>query len=170
MSEPNIETEIRPCKYVYTTEEMGQIAERLAIKTQELESLEDEKKAVASSYKERIETCQMQMRRAARQYKDGFEMRDIECMVTRDYDTCTISYMRLDNGEVTLVRPMTAAERQMRLQDAAEATEEAGEPQDQETEEEAEENDGYDGLPENLTKYLKDKEGRGTSRKTRATQ
>ena len=132
---------------------MQRIAEHLAIKTQELESLEDERKAVASSYKERIETCQMQMRRAARQYKDGFEMRDLECMVTRDYDTGTVSYVRTDNGECALIRPMTAGERQMRLQDA-----DMGEGKDEEA---ADEEAGrYDGLPENLTKYLKDKKGR----------
>ena len=164
------------CKYTYSQEELKDIAEKLAISTQALEELESEKKAVASSYKERIESAQNDIRGAARRYKDGYEMRNIECEVARDYDAGVIRYVRTDNGEVACETKMTVAERQLTLDQAMtpdsgeEAPEEAGEPQDQETEEEAEENDGYDGLPENLTKYLKDKEGRGTSRKTRATQ
>jgi energy-converting hydrogenase A subunit M len=41
------------CKYEFSRDEMHEIAETLAIKTQELEQIESDKKAVVSRYKER---------------------------------------------------------------------------------------------------------------------
>ena len=158
------ETEIRPCKYVFTDEEMREIAGKLAAATQELEDLENEKKAVASSYKERIDHAQLKARRESRRYRDGYEIRNIECRVLRNYDDGTINYVRTDNGESVLIRPMTAAEKQMRIQDALQAgrTDEE-EPQDQEVEDDEQ----YEGLPESLTKYLKDKRNRIPGKRNR---
>ena len=121
MSDPTIETVIRPCKYTFTPEELREIAENMAEATQKLQSLEEERKAVAASFKEQCEQLLLTMRRAARRYRDGFEMRDIECEVRRDYDALTITYIRTDTGEIAAVRPMNDAEKQMRLQDAADA-------------------------------------------------
>ena len=93
----------------------------MAIKTQELEQIESDKKAVVSRYKERTEQTQSEIKGAATRYKDGYEMREIECVVERDYDTGEIRYIRTDNGEVATTKKMTVAERQLSLEAAAAA-------------------------------------------------
>lgn len=120
MSETTIETEIRPCKHVFTPEELREIAEKMAESTQKLQSLEEEKKAVAASFKEQCEQVQLVMRRAARKYRLGYEMRNVECVVQRDYDALTITYIRKDTGVLVETRPMNDVEKQMRIFDVVE--------------------------------------------------
>jgi len=71
-----------------------------------------------STYKDRIDSCSFEVKKAARKYKDGYEMRDIECSVERDYEKGEIRYFRLDNGELARTKKMTVAEKQMRIEDA----------------------------------------------------
>jgi len=112
-----VEYEKRWCKYDLTEEELRDAAETLAIKTQEIEEIESEKKAVATRYKERIESVQGEIRKAASLYKDRYEMRDIECVVERDYETGEIRYRRTDNHQVTARDKMTMGERQRKIDD-----------------------------------------------------
>lgn len=114
------------CKYQFTPEELREIAKTLAHKTQELGEIEEEKKAVASAFKERSDRVQAEQRSAARKYKDGYEMRNIECLVQRDYDAGVIRYIRTDNGEIASETKMTMAERQMTLSQALHETNEEG--------------------------------------------
>lgn len=115
-----VEYEKKWCKYEFSAEELRDIAEKLAIKTQELEQVEDEKKAVMSSYKERIERIQSEAKKAASLYKDGYEMRDIECIVERDLGMGEVRYIRTDTGQVALTQKMTMAERQKRIDELPE--------------------------------------------------
>lgn len=103
------------CKYEFDQDEMNKIAGVLAIKTQELESIEDEKKAVMNTYKDRSAKIALEIKNAANQYKDGYEMRDIECIVERDFETGNVTYVRLDNGEIARTVTMTMQERQMKI-------------------------------------------------------
>jgi len=113
-----VEYKTEYCKYEFTAEELRDIAENLAIKTQDLEKAEDEKKSVMSAYKERIEKIALEVKQSARLYKDRYEMRDIECMVERDFETGVVRFVRTDNGEVARTSKMTMAERQMSIDDA----------------------------------------------------
>jgi predicted transcriptional regulator len=117
MSEQKIEYANQWLKYELSPEEMQETASHLAEKTQELGELEDQKKSVMSSFKEKIDTCQSEINRAARLYKDGYEMRDIECMVECDYTAGEVRYVRTDSGEVARVKKMTVAERQKTIDD-----------------------------------------------------
>ena len=138
------------CKYRFNEEEMRKIAETLAHKTQELEEIEEEKKAVVSAFKERSDRVSAEQRAAARKYKDGYEMRNIECEVQRDYDAGVIRYIRIDTGEVASEVQMTMAERQLTLD---QAINEASE--DQSTEDEEAEIEITDSnVPPALAKYL----------------
>lgn len=116
MSE-KVEYEKRWCKYEFTAEELSDIAEKLAIKTQELEEVEDEKKAVMSSYKERLERIAGDVKTAARFYKDRYEMRDIECVVERDFETGEVRFVRTDTGQIAHREKMTMADRQRRIEE-----------------------------------------------------
>ena len=107
------------CKYEFTTEEKRDIAETLAIKTKDLEKAEDEKKSVMSAFKEKIDKIALDVKSSARKYTDGYEMRDIECVVERDFVSGEVRYIRTDNGVVARTSKMTMAERQMKIEDAA---------------------------------------------------
>jgi|WetSurMetagenome_2_1015567.scaffolds.fasta_scaffold235201_2 hypothetical protein len=106
------------CKYVYKPDELRDIAETLAIKTQDKNAMEGEKKSVISSYKERIESIDVEIISAARKYKDRYEMKDIECFVERDFEQGIVKYIRTDNGEIAQTQKMTMAERQKTVMEA----------------------------------------------------
>ena len=106
------------CKYQFSQEELRDIAEVLAIKTQDQEALEEEKKSVMSSFKERIESVALEVKGAARNYKDRYKMMDIECWVDRDFEAGLIRYVRTDTGEVAETKKMTMADRQMHIDEA----------------------------------------------------
>ena len=119
MSEENekVEYEDRLCRYEFNPDEMRDIAETLAIQTQTLDEIEKEKKSVPAPYKERIERVQGEIKTAARMYKDGYEMRTIECTVERDFDTGEVRYRRTDTGLVVHTSKMTMVERQRRIEE-----------------------------------------------------
>lgn len=118
MKTEKVEYQNRHCKYIFSAEEMAEIATELASKTQEVDELEAEKKSVAASYKERIERAQADLKAAARKYKDAYEMRSIECFIERDFELGMVRYIRTDNGELAGESKMSMAERQMSLDDA----------------------------------------------------
>ena len=115
MTTEKVEYATEWCKYEFTEEEKRDIAERLAIKTQELEEAEDNKKSVMSKFKEKIEKIALEVKGSARMYKDGYEMKDIECVVERDFVLGEVRYIRTDNGEIARKHTMTMGERQMRI-------------------------------------------------------
>ena len=119
MSNDKVEYSNEWCKYEFTTEEKRDIAETLAIKTKDLEKAEDEKKSVMSAFKEKIDKIALDVKSSARKYTDGYEMRDIECVVERDFASGEVRYIRTDNGVVARTSKMTMAERQMKVEDAA---------------------------------------------------
>ena len=147
------------CKYKFNEDEMRKIAETLAHKTQDLEMIEEEKKAVVSAFKERIDRVSAEQRAAARKYKNGYEMRNIECEVQRDYDAGVIRYIRTDTGEVASEVQMTMAERQLTLESAMNDATEDQSPEDEEADEEAEIEVTDSNVPPALAKYL-DRPGR----------
>jgi len=118
MNNSKVEYSNEWCKYEFTTEEKRDIAETLAIKTKDLEKAEDEKKSVMSAFKEKIDKISLDVKSSARKYTDGYEMRDIECVVERDFVSGEVRYIRTDNGVVARTSKMTMAERQMKIEDA----------------------------------------------------
>ena len=113
-----VEYESLWCKYEFTPEELTEIAETLAIKTQDLAATESEKKSVMSSFKETIDRINLDIGMAARKFSDKNEMRNIECVVERDFEEGVVTYIRTDNGETARATKMTMGERQMHVDDA----------------------------------------------------
>jgi len=105
-------------KYTFNNEELRDIAETLAIKIQDKEAIEEQKKSVMSSFKEKIESVTTEINAAARKYKDRYEMKDIECFVERDFVNGEVRYVRTDNGEIAEKKKMTMADRQMHIDEA----------------------------------------------------
>lgn len=111
-----VEYEMRMCKYEFDESELSNVARKLADKTQEADEVERQKKSAMATFKEKSEAIGSEIATAARLYKDGYEMRNIECVVERDFETGEVRYIRTDNGLVAHTSKMTMAERQRRIE------------------------------------------------------
>lgn len=115
------------CAYSFSTDEMVEIAKELAIKTQLIPEIENNAKKAAAQFKEQLLNAKSEQDTAARKYKDGYEMRDIECIVDRDFETGEVRFVRTDTGEVAKREKMTMAERQMTIDQAPRLVDQAPE-------------------------------------------
>lgn len=109
-------------KCMLTEDEKRALSEEMAMKTLEAEDIEAQKKSVMTSFKERIEAAQYAARSAAQKIKDGYEMRDVECTVEKDFISGTIRYVRTDTFEEVRSKKMSQEEKQMHLDDALPST------------------------------------------------
>ena len=106
------------CKYVFTEEEVKVFASEMDKIIQQQGVVESEKKAVMSTYTERLNTLKKDLELAANRHRDKSEMRSTECWIERDYVLGEIRYVRTDTGEVAETSKMTMAERQMSIDEA----------------------------------------------------
>ena len=91
----------------FTDAEMSELAGTMADKTQELKRIDANAKAAAAQFKSDKEAAQNEIDNAARKYRDGYEMRDVECEETVDFDSGVVRYWRCDNGELAQERKLT---------------------------------------------------------------
>lgn len=112
---------------IFTDKEMAEIASTMADKAQELKRIDANAKAAAAQFKSDKEAAQNEIDNAARKYRDGYEMRDVECEETVDFESGVVRYWRTDNGDLAQERKIANEERQMRLDEIE--TEKAKEPE-----------------------------------------
>ena len=93
-----------------TEDELREQARTMADKTAEVDSLESGKKAMAAEFKSKIERAQASMNEASRLYRQGWEMRHIDCVERMVPATGSVEYVRMDTGEVYKTRKMTQDE------------------------------------------------------------
>lgn len=110
-----IETSKRNLKHFFTEEERKVIGDDLAKSTQKKYSLEDDKKAVMDQFKSRISSAEFDIKENSLMLSQGFEFRDIDCEVIRDFVEKKISFRRLDLDEIVDTRDMMPHELQMEL-------------------------------------------------------
>jgi hypothetical protein len=103
------------CKYSFTKEEIDEMSAEMARLVSDLETAEDEKKAVMSDFKGKIDSLTATIRQAAGEINNGYEMRNIKCEVIRDHEKGKIMHMRTDNGEIVRTKKMTDDDRQMEI-------------------------------------------------------
>jgi len=113
-----METVLKSVKSYFTESEKRDIAEEMAKMTLLIEDLDAEKKAAMSSFKDKIDSASLAARVAAQKLRDGYEYRNVECEVIRDYELEEVRYVRTDTGEIIETRRMEKSEMQMRLEDA----------------------------------------------------
>lgn len=98
------------------SDELRLLGSTLANTFSELRSAEDEKKAVVTQCKAKIDAIKARATEIAGKVSSGFEMTDIQCEIRYDQPSPGMkSTVRLDTGEVINVDPMTDAERQTEL-------------------------------------------------------
>jgi hypothetical protein len=99
----------------YTSREKEKISDAMSRTFMEITAMEEELALLKKKYKNQIETKQVEHKELAQKHYAGFEMREVDCHLIRDYRENTVRLIRLDTWEVVDVRPMTAAERQRGL-------------------------------------------------------
>lgn len=100
-------------KFVFTEEEKRDIASEMARKVSELNQAEDEKKAVMSDLKSRIDSLSAQVNAAANKLNSGYEYRNVECEIDRDYSRRVILFWF--DEKVVKEKPMTSDDLQMKI-------------------------------------------------------
>ena len=99
----------------FSDAEMAGLAEVMAEKTQEIRLIEATAKAAAIQFKSEKEAAQNEIDNAARKYRDGYEMRDVECEEVINFEAGMVSYYRVDNGQLVKERAITEEDRQLEL-------------------------------------------------------
>ncbi|KKN12369.1 hypothetical protein LCGC14_1017090 [marine sediment metagenome] len=102
-------------KHVFSSEEKRVIAEDLALKVAELKQKEDDKKAIMSDLKSKIDGLTAMLNVAAVKLNNGYEMITVKCEFVPDWKAKIWIVNRTDNGEFVKERKMTSDETQMRL-------------------------------------------------------
>ena len=110
-------TEILFLRCNFSEEEMKQLSLELARAAQEETEAEEEKKATMAQFAESIASCKAKVSSLARKINNGYEMRNVECEVRLDDPSAGMAtVVRLDTGETSKVRQMTAEEMQPTLE------------------------------------------------------
>lgn len=101
-------------RYDFTEEEKKEIAAELARKVTDLAQAENERKAVASDLKSKIDGLTAQVAQAANRINNGYEYRNLKCEVDYVYREKKVLYWF--DGKIVKERFMTNDEFQMKLE------------------------------------------------------
>jgi hypothetical protein len=105
-------------KYHFSETEKKEIATEMAQKVTDLNGAEDEKKAIASDFKSRIDGLQANINAAATKLNNGYEMRNVDCTVIPDYERGVWLSVRDDNGQTARERKMSPDDKQRTFETA----------------------------------------------------
>ena len=98
-----------------TEKEKTELSAKIAKAISDRTSAEAKLKEVSASIKAQIAQLDAEISEKALQINNGYEYRNVECRMDKDYRLGSVTITRLDTGEVIRERPMTAEERQMEL-------------------------------------------------------
>lgn len=104
-----------PVRHDYTQEEKDSMREKLTANILFLDEIEDEKKEVLSSFKDRAEPMKSENKTLKRSLKAGYEESIRECGGIKDYESGMIAFYDLETAEEVFKRRMYPEERQMNL-------------------------------------------------------
>ena len=103
------------CKYKFTPEEVAEMSAEMAQNVSTLKDAESDKKAIMSDLKGKIDGLTAQTQISANKINNGYEMRNVECLVEFDYANGVVRHTRTDTWETVKTRQMTADDRQMEM-------------------------------------------------------
>lgn len=106
----------RSLKCPLTDAEIEAGGRELARKIGQLAQLEDEKRAAMSQYKSDIDRITSDIRSLGLKVANGYEFRDITCVIEYDFDRKQVIITRTDLGTIVEERTMTPQEAQMALE------------------------------------------------------
>ncbi len=113
MSEEVLIKEYLKCQL--TEKEKTELSAKIAKAISDRAGAEAKIKEVTASIKAQIAQLDAEISEKALQINNGYEYRNVECRMDKDYRLGSVTITRLDTGEAIRERPMTAEERQMEL-------------------------------------------------------
>ncbi len=115
MSDFEISSTKEYLKYVFSLEEKRELADKLALAVMNKDEAEASLKSAQTQIKSKIALHEAELVSFAEKLRSGFEMRNIECEVIKDFEHGIIMITRKDTGEIVTERKMTIEERQKKL-------------------------------------------------------
>src|SRR3972149_2012704 len=97
-------------KYIFTLEEKRGLADKLALAVMNRDEEEAALKSAQTQIKSKIALHEAGLVSFAEKLRSGFEMRNIECRLDKDFEHGIITITRLDTGEIVSDRPMSSEE------------------------------------------------------------
>lgn len=110
------DTTTRQLPVKLTKEEISAYSLELARLTQEEAEIEDEKKSVSSSFKDRLDRCKFERAVLARKVNSGEEVRQVPCTVLKDYEDGVARLTRDDTGLTVETWKLSASDMQEALE------------------------------------------------------
>jgi len=102
-------------KYVFTERDMLDLAQDMARAISEQHEAEDELKTISTQIKGKVALAVGAANSAASKIRAGYEFRNIECEISKDFTEGMVTTRRIDTGEIVDTRPIAAEERQAEL-------------------------------------------------------
>ncbi len=102
-------------KHFFTETEMKDIASTLARKIQENKAAEDEKKSIMSSFTARLTALMAGINLLSDNYRNGYDYRNMECIVKLDFDNKIKRFILEEDGEVVKEEPLSPEDYQEKL-------------------------------------------------------
>lgn len=104
-------------RYNFSKDEIFEKGKTMAHLSSELSDLEEEKKAVASDFKAKIEAKKASISLMGNHINNGYEYREVECEVTMNDPTPGMkTVVRKDTNEVVETIPMESYEMQFKIE------------------------------------------------------
>jgi len=104
-------------KFELTDHDRIKIGQIVAEATENLERIDDRLKEVKAQFKQEVEMETAKQKYASRCLTNGYEYRDVECEVVKDFDDFRIVWTDAKTGDEVKSREMTAREKQMDIED-----------------------------------------------------
>ena len=105
----------REIKHVFSEEEKMDLGEKMANSLKLVEEIESEKKAAMAEFKARIEAAEQDVHEAGDAWRNGYEMRQMDVLVTIDYVAKKKYYIDPDSGNVLDIMEIDPADWQMQM-------------------------------------------------------
>ena len=102
-------------KYEFSEEEKREISKRLANENQSKQRLEDEKKAVVSNFKAKIDSAISQVNLLSSHIASGYEHRYFKCYKFLNFARTIREYYSIENGELMQEEPFTREDHQLKM-------------------------------------------------------
>lgn len=103
-------------KCMLTEAQLKEQAEKMADNLSQIAQYEADLKSIKRQIEADIAKCQSELTSAHEKYRSGFQMANIDCEVRKNFQTNTVTVIRLDTGEMIRERALTAEERQLMLE------------------------------------------------------
>ncbi len=99
-------------KYEFSDKEKQQMGQELALKYKDKAAINDEKQSVMSQFKDRIDRVELNINTLSRNINDGYELRDFECTVEKDFDAHLKHYRDVRTKKVISSVPLDPSDYQ----------------------------------------------------------